>query len=313
MANAQLSPPAGFQQSVQATGSALSSIDTDCKNIISLPTDENTIPIIPTIGGVDTGLGPQVSPPDISTDMTAVKATFNDWFSTVRPQIVASLQGIITFNGNFQNVYANIYPIAQQIAAGNMSQVPQFKNDLGTLQTATQTQQTQAKQVQNALIAYLVEVSKVQVLLSNDNTTLQNSIPGMNQQVADLQQAIDELNEKIEIEQFIPFSTIIEALTGELENNSEQLSDLNDAIDSTKQQIQYTQNAINLLNNYQSSFGSIQSSINSLANSWEALESDLGETIADENISDFNAFTPALVQAASADWQVVTNLAKTFI
>ena len=313
MANTQLSPPAGFQQSVQATGSALSSIDTDCKNIISLPTDENTIPIIPTIGGVDTGQGPQVSPPDISTDMTAVKATANDWFSTVRPQIVASLQGIITFNGSFQNVYANIYPIAQQIATGNMSQVPQFKSDLGTLQTATQTQQTQAKQVQNSLIAYLVEVSKVQVLLSNDNTTLQNSIPGMNQQVADLQQEIDELNEKIEIEQFIPFSTIIEALTGELENNSEQLSELNDAIDSTKQQIQYTQNAVNLLNNYQSSFGSIQSSINSLANSWEALESDLSETIADENIADFNAFTPALVQAASADWQVVTNLAKTFI
>lgn len=295
MINAQLSPPSGFQSSVQTTGSAITSIDASCHNVVNMPVVSSP------------------SSPSLASDINNAKSTANQWFSSIRPQVIASLQGIVGFNGIFQGMFNELYSISVQIAAGNTSEVPQFQKDLGILQNATQAQETLVNQVQNALIGYLVQVDGTMNALNDDSGQLQNAVNAYNQQMQNLQRQMQQVQQQIDDEQSNIFSKLWYELTGQLDDLKNEQNQLQNQLNNTANQLNQANNALNTVKAYQGSFSQIQGGINGLANGWESLNGDLKETLEDENITDYNAFTPALVQAAASDWQVVANLAQSFL
>jgi chromosome segregation ATPase len=295
MINAQLSPPPGFQASVQTTGSSINSIDIACQNVQNMPVYSS--PYAPTL------------PQDISN----AKTVASQWSSTIRQQVIASLQGILNFNNLFQSKFSELYSISEQIATGSTSQIPAFQADLTQLQQATEAEENQVNLVQNSLTNYLVQIDDIMRALNNDNNELQNAVNGLSAQMQNLEQQMNQIQKKIDDESSNPFSKLWYELTGQLDDLKKEQSQIENELNSTNQQLYQAQNALHTITSYQNSFGQIQGGINGLATGWESLNADLKETLSDEDITDYNAFTPALVQAASADWQQVANLAQSFI
>jgi len=295
MINAQLSPPSGFQASLQATGSSISSINTACQNVNNMPVYSS--PFAPSL--------PQ--------DIANAKIIAGQWTSNLLPEVTASLQGIVSFNGLFQGEFDALNSIAQQIASGDTSQITVFQGYLKTLQQATSGEQTQVNQVQTALTQYLVLVDNMMQPLNSDCTALQNAVNSLGSQMQNLEQQMAKTQKKIDEEKSNPFSKIWDELTGQLQSLENQQRSLQGQTTATILQLSDAQNALSVATNYQNSFGQISGGVNGLADGWESLDADLQETLSDENITDYNAFTPALVQAASADWLQAANLAQSFL
>jgi chromosome segregation ATPase len=295
MINTQIGPPPGFQASVQTTGSSISAIDAACNNVQNMPNYSS--PYAPTL----------------PNDINQAKAVANQWTGGVRNQVVGSLSGIVVYNNVFQSQFNQLYSISQQIAKGDMSQVTLFQSSLSILEQETQLEQQQVAAVQNSLTQYLIQIDGVMRALNNDNSELQNAYNSLVSQMQNLEQQMNEVQAKIDDEKSNIFSQFWYELTGQLQDLEKQQQQMQSQLSNTQQQLYNTQNALNTVRAYQNSFGSIQGGVNGLANGWESLNADLKETLADENITDYNAFTPALVQAASSDWQQVANLAQTFI
>ncbi len=295
MINAQLSPPIGFQSSVQTTGSAITSIDASCHSVINMPVVSSP------------------SAPSLSTDINNAKSVANQWFDSIRRQVMASLEGIVGFNEMFQGVFNGLYTISVQIAAGNTTEIAEFQIYLSAIQNATQAQETLVNQVQNVLTGYLIQVDGAMNALNNDSGQLQSMVNAYNQQMQNLQNQMREVQQKIDDEQSNIFSKLWYELTGQLNDLKNEQNQLQNDLNNTANQLNQANYALNTVKAYQNSFSQIQGGINGLANGWESLNGDLKETLEDENITDYNAFTPALIQAASSDWQVVANLANSFL
>ena len=251
--------------------------------------------------------------PSLPQDISSAKAVASQWTNSIRQQVIASLAGIVSFNDLFQSQFNQLYSISEQIAAGNTSQIPLFQASLSVLQQATQGEENQVNVVQHTLTSYLVQVDDTMRALNNDNLELQSAVNSLNAQMQSLEQQMNAIQKKINDESSNPFSKLWYELTGQLDDLRKEQNQLNNELNSINQQFYQTQNALHIVTSYQNSFGQIQGGINGLATGWESLNADLKETISDENISDYNAFTPALVQAAAADWQQVANLAKSFL
>lgn len=295
MINTQLSPPTGFQSSVQTTGSALGTINTACQSVMTMP--DYSSPYAPSLAG----------------DINNAKNTANIWNMQIRQEVMASLEDIVQCNSLFQSQFNTLYSISQQFATGDMSGVPMFQVSLRMLQAETQQAEQQVNTTQTALTNYLVQLDGVMRALNNDSNELQSTVNALNAQMQSLEQQMQATQKKIDDEKSNPFSELWYELTGQLEGLEKQQSQLNASLNSTNQQLQQAYSALNITKAYQNSFGTIQGGINGMANGWESLNADLNETLADENINDYNAFTPALVQAAASDWQQVATLAQSFI
>lgn len=295
MINAQLSPPPGFTASVQTTGTSIGSINAACQNVQIMPIYSSPYA------------------PSLQQDISNAKAVASQWTSDILRQVMTSLEGIIGFNGLFQSVFNELYSIAEAIAKGDTTQINQFQFLLSALQQATQAQETQVNSTQTALTNYLVEVDNTMRALNNDNLQLQTAVNSLNAQMQSLEQQMNDVQRKINEESSNPFSELWYKLTGQLDSLRNEQNQLSNELNNINQQSYQAQNALHVVTSYQNSFGQIQGGINGLATGWESLNADLKETISDENISDYNAFTPALVQAASSDWQQVANLANSFM
>jgi DNA mismatch repair ATPase MutS len=295
MINAQLSPPAGFQNSISATGTSISSINNACETIIRIqPIPSSTVP-------------------SLNQDLVSTQNVAKLWTSGIQADVVASLAGIVGFNQIFQSVFNNLLSISQQIAAGNTAEIPQFKIYLSTLQTETQSQQIQVAKVQQEITQYLVQVDNSLQVLNNDGNQLQNAVNALNQQMQAMEQQMNEIQQKINEEESNPFSKLWNELTGQLQDLEKQQNALGQNLNNTNYELQETFADLNEVRGFQGLFSQIQGGLNGLSNGWESLNADLKEVVGDENISDFNAFTPALVQAAQSDWTVAANLAQSFL
>jgi Bacillus haemolytic enterotoxin (HBL) len=295
MINAQLSPPAGFQNSISATGNSIASINNACESIIRIqPISSSSVP-------------------SLSQDLVNTQNVAQSWLSGIQRDVLSSLAGIVGFNQMFQSVFNSLLSISQQIATGNTAEIPQFKAFLSMLQTETQNQQSQVDKVQQEITQYLVQVDNSLQVLNNDGNQLQNAANALNQQMQVMEQQMNALQQKINDEESNPFSKLWYELTGQLQDLEKQQNALGQNLNNVNGELQETYADLNEVRSFQGLFSQIQGGLNGLANGWESLNADLKEVVGDENISDFNAFTPALVQAAQSDWTVAANLAQSFL
>lgn len=301
-----LAPPGSLQSGVSTTGNSLQLIDTAAQGMLSMPIDSSTIA------------------PSLQADMQAAQALATQWTTQIRPDVVNTLNGIVSYNSLFASLFSELYSLSEQIAAGDSSAIPSFQAELQQLYNATQAQYQIVQAVQQVLMNYSTAVSGSQQSLNSDAGQLQNVVAADQSQMQVYDQEMDylETQEQIVYMDIIKnqgrpalqeFQIMMDELEQTIQKLNDQMNTVGNQMSTDQQQINDLQKDLNDLSGYLTDLSQLQGGVTGLANGWEALSGDYANLLQDETITSYSVFTPDDVQAAASDWAELSQLAESFI
>lgn len=308
MTNPLLSPSASLCAGVTQTGQSVSATDAYVKQLLALPIPDGCL-----VASL---------PADVSQASTDARL----WTSQYRPLAVSTLLGVVDFGDVFDNFYAELLPLANQIVAGDQGAIVQFNQLLQELQTATLAKVKLAQSVAQQLTSYDQVLDQDVAAINADQTELltieatQTSLAKAAQQEADaLDREISQMQAQVALAYLqghyvsASFMEMINQLSGRASalRMNEQLA--NSAAYTLAQQAQAASSEAANVQQYQHVLGTLQSGIAQLVNGWAAMDGNFAVLAQAEHIHSYGAWTPALLNAAWLDWNTLAAQAQSLL
>lgn len=308
MSTPDISPPSALQAGLSETGSGIGVVDEAVAALLALP--------IPTSSSIETLAG----------DVDAARTDAASWTSTVRPRVISTLQGVIDWSSTFDGLYDQLVPLAEQLAAGDESAVAPFQSLLGQLQDATEAEASTAAGVADQLVAFIETIDADIAALGGDQSSLEAeqsayeaqakaadmAADAVEQQLAELQWKVIEMvaeGHYVSAE----LTMMINELTGRKEDLRQSEQESESAAAAAEGQAGAVGESIQSVQSYSASLGAIGAGVGALDTGWNTLNSNFTVLLEGEDISSYDAFTPALLESVKLDWDNLAAQARSML
>lgn len=292
-----ISPPTQLQTSIPATVTAVQAIDAAVAKLEVIPAESSSI--VPHLAG------------DIST----AKAHGTYWTSTARPAVAKALAGVSNFSSTFTDLSAQLIAAANALSGGTQAEIDAFKTLLTQLQAASTGAEAPLADAETSLNTF---DGYVEADLRAFNADAQTATAAKEAATQTAQSAQARLRgyqqEYAEKEAYLnslgPLKPLAKAVIALLQALGVKIGATQQQIASAEQSAQQAMSAygaamaaVQVVNAYKSTVSTIAADVSSMLNGWQTLEGNFATLLQSEQITTFNVFTAAQIEAVQADWK----------
>jgi hypothetical protein len=297
--SSSISPPSALVQGVAQTNQAIPQIDQAVAALVALPTPDGSA--LASLPG----------------DVNKARSDAAEWTTTYRSLVLSTLQSVVDWNTTFNSYYGQLQTLAAQIAQSDSSAVAPFQAILEHLQTAAQGMANTTDAVAKQLVTFETLIDSDIATLNADQAqleTVQKNDEAAEQtdeaQEQNLQNQLKQQQDRMRDLALIPFAgpllagldSGIKLLTGQVQTEANDINAEQSAASSAGQAASAAGADAGDAKTAGSDLGAIASGVGSLDTGWNVLDSNFAELISSEDITTYDVFTPALLEATQSDW-----------